>query len=743
MNHTPSPIQPNEPSDDLPVDHAVDSLLREWLGEETPPDLTSNLDAINRAVVDRRTTPALFTDEELLGAADRAWSETMAGSHVAAFTESYADPKAAFRSSPYARWGALALAASLVGIIIVYPVWRSQKVRKPLANSSQTNEFPQLGSGSESLFVDSKPSASSASNQPKDRSNPTQQSKRSDNPKDTTAKSNPKKPPSKPQPNIASSQPKTDKDSNTVIAADEKPKTPGNVVSEEQIAEIVSVIDGQLQHLWSRVKVAPGKTTDLRSLEDRLAQILIGRQPTDAEREWSRKASAGRNVLQAARGLARRWIESEEFDRHWAAALSDYYLDRSLPIDNKDSLVSFQGWLRESIQTNRPLGSIDQSLIRSDLQPDTPESFWIRRWIALGNKQSGKLITASGRSPVERNNDQMSALETLALQSARLAGRSIPTSAVDGLGIDSDALLGTTAAFASVFQSNKPGLYLSDAEGKVAIIAPTFPDGSPIPNTDSPRDATGQWFEKNSQAREPLVDFVWSRLFGQPLVPPIGLSEQEGSEERKDLLEFLAKKVQSEQASLKQTVLWIAMASPLYLESVQLNPQDYLKLEPSSIAALQKQKRLFAKYPGGPSTSLSNPRSLQSLSSWFKPSSDGNTPSKVLAQPAINPTPGNKPAPSRSIDAGADPDAAKAWGADRIDFEMSNLHPYHRIHEISQSLADSPMNWDTVVDRVFLVALSRYPSEEERQQANDLLSWSDGDRRTASSRLLNAILGHP
>lgn len=725
MNTTPPPVPPNEPFHDEASDPIVDSLLREWLGEDVPPDLTTKLDAIEDAAKHPQLESARFTDEELLAATARAWEETCSPVK----REPVSPPT--FQQPPFAQWITLALAASLIGIIAVYPFWRSRETKKPFALQPGQPAFPPLGSGSDSLF----PKGNRPLVAESDR-NAARPATEATDPTPAPAPEGqvaPSSQPSPPQPSsqLASSEPSLGSNATGRVETSQ----PGESDDISQDQQIASVIDQQLQHMWTRLKMSPGKVADLHTLEDRLGTVLIGRLPTDAEREWARKASFGGNVLKAAHALARRWVESDEFDRHWAGALSDYYLDRSLALDNNESLGLFRGWLQESIQKNHSIGSIERHLISSDIQGTEPRSYWLQRWIAAGKQTQNGIPATRGFSAVGRSNEQSAALEILAFQGTRLASRSVLPRETMMEGVSYESLHGTAAAFASVLPSEKPGLYVSDREGRVVLVAPTFPDGTPMGNGVEPREALGQWFETQAQARQPMVDFVWAKLFGQPLVPSLGLTEQEGFEDRKDLLEFLANQTQSQQAGLKQIVLWVSMASPLYFESVKVNSQDFLTLDSSSLANLQNQTRLFAKYPSRAERAV-GAIPIASLSRWVVPQTNGISPN-VLAQPA----PGKG-----DIDKAADPNApvdpVLAWTPDRIQFEMSNTHPYQRVVELASQLAGSPLEWDAVVERAYLACLSRYPTEAERAQSRDLLSWSEGDRRLASSRLLNALLGH-
>jgi hypothetical protein len=787
MNHTP-PNEPNRPPFEDPVpdpereNPGLDSLLREWLGNETPPDLTGKIDAIEFAARNPQISESRFTQEELVAAVHRAWEETQA--MEARKRQARPRTPAMAEHPSFARGAALVLAASLVGILVTYPMWRWSEVKKPIARRVPSQSFPPLGSGSDALFTpeptrplesptpkdNEKMLAESASPPSPSAAGPEARSgSRSDsNPETIAAMDAPTgtQPPadaapipeiSIPEISIADSS--SPKGSGTQPPALADASSPEQELPEQELPvqdmkgqHVVTVIDLQLQHLWSQRDLVPGKIADLRTIEDRLARVLVGRLPTDAEREWSRKASAGGKTLQAARALARRWIESEEFDRHWANALSDFYLDRSLPIEDQDSLARFRGWLQDSLAQNQPLGTVERALMISDARGQEPPAFWIRRWMDAGKSAPEGGLLAPVGLPVGGAKESWSALETIALQVGRLSReRIVSRDSIAAESISPDNLRGIAAAMVASLGSDTLEMMVSDADGKLSVQAPTLPDGSPIAKGTNPRQAMGTWLESNARAREPVIDFAWAQLFGQPLLPKLGLSTEEGSEERKDLLEFLAIQAQQERVSLKQLVLWITMASPLYFEGANVTEQDVIQRDASTLSDLRRQVRLFAKYDGSTgftdvpladarvpeatpdrTGSLAGPVAWEPLLTWARPK-PGDT-SGVLAQPT--------PQPSSSSPQGSNTPSPMVWSQGQIRYEWSSLRPYNHVIDASLELADSTMDWEKVIDRAYLAMMSRYPAPKEREQTRALLNLVDGDRRKACSLLLNALQGH-
>jgi hypothetical protein len=716
MNAMPPPIDPvQEPFDDEP-DPAIDSLLRELLGEDSPPNLVPKAEEIDRDAKNHQTRTNLFSNEELIAAVNHARKE--AATPPSTRLPSPSRSRSTIDSKGYASWGAMAIAASVVAVLAIYPWWRSREVRNSIAIQQEKRVFPPMGGGMDQVFDNiEKPqskSRSKSATEPKPRDQKPQVETKLPSESPDLAQSN------EPEPAIP------------------RP-TQGSAIEDQ----VIAIIDEQLAYLWNRLNLVPSQSTDWNALEDRFSQVLIGRLPTDAERAWGRKSASGGRPIESVKALARRWMASDEFDRYWGRALSDYYLDCSLPVQDKQSQAAFEAWLQECVQRNDPLSKIESRLIASDIKTEDAPSFWLRRWTAIGRDSSSNLLASNQQTPAGRKLEQWQALETLALQSARMSGTSVlSVDRIAGESIRSENLVGNAAAFVSVFAPNKANvapksreLYVADSEGKVILVPPTFPDGKPIASDDDPRSALSQWFQESPQARGAMINFVWERLLGEPLLPRIGLTDAEGFEERKDLLEFLATEAQSQRSSLRQIVSWIALASPLCFESETLEAKDFLALEPARLASAQKQMRLFARYPGTtPKSSIAE--RFKDLSGWMK--STEIDASSVLAQPSTNQRPNSK----RKTN---DPDESRSnlnWSTERVRYELSSLNPYARVVDAAMELAASSLAWDAIVDRAFLACLSRFPSDSERKQADQLLVWSNGDRQAAIARLLNILLGH-
>jgi hypothetical protein len=771
MNSPTNPYQPQDSMEnDPPADVLLDSLLSEWLGGDAPRDQAHEFEAISVAAHNQRFGKSLFSDDELLAAANKAWEETQfdatlleaeytpyaarTADTIAVRREYLPDPSR--RQSQVAKWIGLALAASLTGVLVGYPLFQ-QRNNTAMVMTPKPVEFPKLGSGSDDLFpspippavVDAVASNADASSGPSiaaDNSTATETGTATNMVAGNDSQS---------ANTLAAQADFPNRSEASIIGSRESiSESSQNSIAQSPLGssidqQTVEVIDDQLRHLWRRLKIAPSKTADVSTLENRFAEVLVGRLPTTAEREWARKVTGTGKPMDEVHALVRRWIDSDEFDRHWSQILSGYYLDSTLAIEENEGFHGFVGWLQQEIESTSPLASTERKLLTSDVAGNARESYWLQRWLTVGKNAPTRLLSSASQKAVGYASEQLAALETVALQGIRLSGQSvaacaqchrqmdapeIPHPGMAVAGIQNESMFGTASALVGLLE--KTEFYASDTDGKVSLVAPTLPNGKPIEAGHDTRQAVAQWFEDNSQAREPVVDYVWSKMLGQPLVPKVGLTEGEGLVERRDLLEFLANQVQKERAGLKQLVYWIAMASPMSVESSAMDANDFLKQSAASLASVQLQRRVFSKYVGA-RPSITTAGQLESLSRWLQPPPSTNQTPGLLAQPSAKPVqPGITP-----NNATADPKPVLQWTNEQLDFEMANAHPYGRVQDLSSSLAASSMEWNAVVDHAFLVCLARYPSDQERKHASELLTWSNGDRKNASTRLLNALLG--
>jgi len=543
-----------------------------------------------------------------------------------------------------------------------------------------------------------------------------------------------------------------DRASSTEVASNAAGAKPFTVGASED-TETISVIDDQFQHLWKRLDIETKFVTDREQLEDRIGRIVIGRTPTSAERESVRKSA--KSTRDAIEQLANKWVVSEEFDQYWADVLAGYYVGLSAKSTADSDRQAFVNWLRQAIHRNEPIGRIERSMVAADPKEISvqPEAYWVKHWLESGKGSERLLLDSSSSKAVGLNRNQLGSLETLAMQSFKLAGKpaaacshchdgntknlsdraewSKNLSQFDG-GRESGLFAGLAAVWSTVAGGSKPDFFLSDSEDRLSIVAPLFPDGKRLISKQDRRETLGEWFEGAISARQSLVDLVWSQSFGRPLVPALGLTDEEGADERRDLLQFLGSKLQRDSVGLRRLVYWVALSAPASVTESSLDGGDYLMLDAATLGKQRRSIQLFATYSGDLERATAT-NELVSLVKYFGPDYATSLDRSALAQPSVvAPSDvANKQAPTT--------DELDRWPAQRVAYELENEIPYAKVDGLAKQLAESGLPWEQIVDHAFMIVQSRWPRTDERKQSQDLLDWSNGDRSKATLRLVNAI----
>lgn len=532
-------------------------------------------------------------------------------------------------------------------------------------------------------------------------------------------------------------------------AAGAKPFTLGAT----EDTETIGVIDDQFQHLWKRLDIETKVLTEREQLEDRIGRIVIGRTPTSAERESVRKSA--KSTRDAIEQLANKWIASEEFDQHWADVLAGYYVGVSGKSTADSGRQAFVSWLQQAIHRNEPIGGIERSMVTADPEEISthPEAYWVKHWLESWKGSEQLILDSGSHKAVGLNRNQLGSLETLAMQSFKMAGKSTAAcshchtedskslsdraewsknlSRFEG-GRESGLFAGLAAVWSTVAGAAKPDFFLADAEDRLAIVAPLFPDGKRVFSKQDRRVALGEWFEGAVSARQSLVDLVWTQSFGQPLVPPLGLTDEEGADERRDLLQFLGSKLQRDSVGLRRLVYWIAMSAPASVTEASFGGADYLMLDAATLVKQRRNSQLFATYSGDLKRAAAT-NELATLVKYFGPNYATAIDRTALAQPSVvyQPSATGKQSPTT--------DELDRWPAQRVAYELENEIPYAKADALAKQLAESGLPWEQIVDHAFMIVQSRWPRADERKQSQDLLEWSDGDRSKATLRLVNAI----
>lgn len=536
--------------------------------------------------------------------------------------------------------------------------------------------------------------------------------------------------------------------------------------------EMVAIIDGQLQHLWERVGVQPTSEIKTDAWLDRSTQAIVGRLPTAAEKEAFRSNKSGNKKLD----FVDRLIASDEFSRKWSLVLANHYLGRSSSSTGRKQTSEpekqFVSWLSQALSKQTFAGELEREMIagpregiankldselESGLLRTDPASYLLSEWLTPTDSETEDLHASTGNVSKEQS---QAVFVSASRQWMRITGssalvcsqchegdshskgfESFLASTVSNRGTESfwnvSANL-TPFATERIKDRNvlKVGkakdLFVEDSDGRMKVMKPTVARSDS--DTESAR-ALGDWLLTSEEARKSLVDSVWDEIFGQPLVPVLGLTDQEGLHERVQLRDLLAKQMQQRQTDLGTVVRWLVMSTAFGVESPKVDTPWYLKATDSQVADVQYQLKLFAassvmKLEASDSTQQ-GPASPSLLASWIDSSRKDDSNNPTLAQPSASVTAAKQESSKLS---------KLIYTDSQIRFLMENKRPYDQVALFAERIGKSSMAFPKMVDHAFLATSARFPGSNERELALKVFEVSNRDSVRALMILLNAQL---
>lgn len=536
--------------------------------------------------------------------------------------------------------------------------------------------------------------------------------------------------------------------------------------------EMVAIIDGQLQHLWERVGVQPTNEIKTDAWLDRSTQAIVGRLPTASEKEAFRSNKSGNKKLD----FVDRLIASDEFSRKWSFVLANHYLGRSNTNSNRkqptESEKEFVSWLSQALSKQIFAGELEREMIAgprdgiankvdSDLESDLlrtdPASYLLSQWLTQNYTETEGLQSSTDNVSKERS---QAAFVSASRQWMRITSgsalvcsqchegdshskgfESFLTSTVSDRGTESFWNVSANLTPFSVERSKdrnvlKVGkakdLFVEDSEGRMKVMKRMAARSSS--GTESAR-ILGDWLLTSEEARKSLVNSVWDEIFGQPLVPVLGLTDQEGLHERVQLRDLLAKQMQQRQTDLGTVVRWLVMSAAFGVESPKVDTPWYLKATDSQVADVQQQLKLFAassamKLPSSETTQKTS-ASPSLIAGWIESNRMDDSNNLTLAQPSASITATKQESSKLS---------KLIYSDSQIRFLLESKRPYDQVALFAERIGKSSMTFPKMVDHAFLATSARFPGPDERELALKVFEVSNRDTVRALMILLNAQL---
>ena len=546
-----------------------------------------------------------------------------------------------------------------------------------------------------------------------------------------------------------------------LVPHDTKVIASGLAANARKDSEIVRVIDEQLSYLWQRVGVKPAAEVPMEAWLDRITIAVLGRQATAAEKEAFRSNKSENKASEFVDGL----VSSGEFARVWSNRLAEHYLGKRIPEkrDNASPESGFIAWLEKSVVQRVAVGELEKQLVSGTGDPSnvpTRAKEAVAYWLAETMERASALQreAATAGSLLKKRDPREEALLGVSRQLMRLSGNpsmvcsqchsdeagnsdlrgfiAMVNSKRTGDGSSFWRVPASLSGLSLVYQNSERQLriespksyFFEDADGTMKLVNAGTPS---LRKSKQEAEALADWFQGSSEPRRALVEMVWNQVFQQPLVPPTGLSDEEGQAERVDLRDMLADQMQARRADLATLVRWVALSKAMRLEGVKTDTPWYIESTKAKIAATQRQLRILAGYPRVESMQAESGKlAVGKVAAWIDAKRSFETGNSLLAQPSDN----------ASTSKGAKRNKLE-YKEDQVRYLISVDEPYSQVKAISERWAKSSMDWSMLVEHAYLATDARFPNRNEREEAAKLLDANDKDRMRTLVMLVNARLG--
>lgn len=787
-------------------DRGLDPLLEELLGNVSPPDLQNR---IQKRL--REFDPTSPRAEDLIAATSAAEKDLARGLDAFVIAPPVQRLEAPVGSSLHPEksgpWRAFVVCASLAASILLaaflsQPLWNSQNSGNSIAGK-QTPVFPELGEAHKNA-ANTEPSNQSINNAREKVAGSTNSSVTGSSSQtgdsDNLLHNNDSTSPEQIAANTAASSNTDTKidqapSASSQVAASETQSGAGNVkvdpiarpesiVANNPIAtnitskklvrnealpneQIVSVIDRQMEHMWSSIGVKPERTVSETELINRITLAIVGRLPTSAEFE-SLKSAEPKKLFPT---LVDRLLGSDEYAKHWAPLLAQHYLGFPLPSqrDQTPAQIAFVEWVESSLRNGVSIGELERQLFAISSASSTDPATTVdasKHWLIAamergeGALHDSSLAAQSGSKPFE---PREAAVVALARHAMRLSNKSEmicsqchntnpTTESATANATKQETFWNTVASFSnvgtqwindakSIAITKANPFYFEDDQGKLTLATATLPNGEKLILNHESLNQIGDWFKESTEPRRAVVNVVWNELFEQPLVPVFGLSEQEGYRDRVDLCDLLAVQFNAHDGDLKTLLKWTVLSKPFRLERAVTDSPWYMRSSNSQIAAMAQRRRAFASFSHSTLPNVDSSSRLveiRTLSKWLEKRDGSMLSNRTLAQPSISTVDASKSAANRKPN-----NAINEYSENQVRFLISSKAPYQNVASMASKMSDSKLDWQGMVEHAYLISEARMPSRREVEEASRILELSEQDKSAAFTMLLNAQLGCP
>jgi hypothetical protein len=480
---------------------------------------------------------------------------------------------------------------------------------------------------------------------------------------------------------------------------------------------------------WAKLKslkITPSAPCDDAKFLRRVHLAILGRLPSpDEGSAFLADPSASKRA-----GLIDALLQRPEYADHWAAKWADLLRPNPYRVGIK-AVVTYDNWIRDSFRKNKPYDRFVRELVSAK------GSTW---------ENGAAVLFRDRREAVEMTTLVSQLFLGVRLECAKCHHHPFEKWSQDDFysfaayfaktGFKGTGLSPPISGGEEIVTFAPQGKVAHPLTGKVLDPRPLFGETAAVSDDSDPREALANWIasDANPFFRQVIANRVWADLMGRGLVEPIDDLRATNPATNPELLAALADDFKAHKYDLKHLIRTICMSQVYALSSTpnERNVGDRQNYSRHYRTRLRAEVLLDAvtditgtdaDFTAMATGSRANEIWTTRIDSIFldtfgRPNENQDPPCERSSQPTVTQVLHlmNSPEIERRI-------LSDGGTADR--------------------LAASKLSDDEILEQVYLLAFSRYPSEEERQIGRQVFAGASGNRRKATEDLIWALLNTP
>ncbi|MDP6445251.1 MAG: DUF1549 and DUF1553 domain-containing protein [Pirellulaceae bacterium] len=485
-------------------------------------------------------------------------------------------------------------------------------------------------------------------------------------------------------------------------------------------------IDDLIWQKLKQLKITPSGPVDDTKFLRRVYIDIIGRLPTpDETRAFIADGSPNKRLT-----LINQLLERPEYADHWANKWADLLRPNPYRVGIK-AVLNYDNWIREQFRRNAPYDEFARDLVTAQ------GSTWRNGAVTLFRDR---------RSPDEVTTLISQLFLGVRLECAKCHHHPFERWSQDDfysfaayfsrVGRKGTGLSPPISGGEEIVLVAKSGQVKHPTTGEVLPPRPLFGDAPEIAADDDPRVALAQWLtsKENHYFAEVIVNRVWADLMGRGLVEPVDDLRATNPPSNGPLLSQLAKSFQDSDYDFKQLIRTITTSYAYGLSSLPsernvADTRNYsrhyrtrLRAEVmvDAMADITDQQFSFSGMPSGSRAMQIWTHRVSSLflDTFGRPDPNQDPPCERTGESTV----------TQVLHLMNAPDLHKKVTADGARADQ---------------LAKSPRSNEQIVEEIYLLIYSRFPTEKEKEIGKQIFAGEGSSRRQAAEDLMWALLNTP